>query len=77
MYKRILQVDKLVDSGSKKTLLDQNFSFMWSTKSSDMNQKQKNFGQTHTHVGIFKKAQEVRIPLCPSKREKLGLYMKE
>ena len=42
-----------------------------------MNQKQKNVGQTHTHVGIFKKAQEVKVPLFPSKREKFELYMKE
>ena len=77
MYKRILQVDELVDFGYKNTLLDQNFSFIWSTKPSNMNQKQKNVGQTHTHVGIFKKAQEVKVPLFPSKREKFELYMKE
>ena len=66
VYKQILQVDKFVDFGYKNTLLDQNFSFMWSTKPSNMNEKQKNVGQNHTHVGIFKKAQEVKIPLCPS-----------
>ena len=67
MYKRILQVDKVVDFRYKNVLLDQNFSFTWSTEPSNIDLKQKNIGQIHTYVRIFKKAQEVKIPLCPSK----------
>ena len=67
VYKQILQVDKVVDCRYKNALLDQDLSFTWSTKPSNYDLKQENVGQIHNYVWIFKKAQEVKISLCPSK----------
>ena len=67
VYKGILQVDKVVDFKYKNALLDQNVSFTWSAEPSNIDLKQKYVGQIHKYVRIFKKAQEVKIPLCPSK----------
>ena len=44
VYKRILQVDKVVDFRYKNVLLDQNFSFTWSKGPSNIDLKQKNVG---------------------------------
>ena len=54
--KRILQVDKVADFRYKNELLDQNFSFTWSTDPSNIDFKQKDVGQIYKFVRIFKKA---------------------